>query len=172
MKKNILLILTLLAAVIITVSTSCRKKKLEGDVVDNTELAAQLVSDALDTLIIDNQKLVLETELYRDFFPGVPSSSKTNLQALVWVVNTDSTLITDRFSIVKLYVINKSEVWISEPEARNDDHIFEYKYHAVSINGPQWDTGIAVDVVVEILDLNLNKKWHLIAKNQVIQRIE
>ncbi len=172
MKFNTLLTLTLLAAVIITCGTSCQKDKPEGDVVNNPELAARLLSEASETLIIDNQKLVLETELYRDFFPGVPSSTKTNLQALIWVVNTDSILITDRFSIVKLYVINKSEIWISNPEARNDDNVFEYKYHAVSINGPKWDTGIAVDVVVEILDLNLNKQQYLIAKNQLIQRIE
>ena len=172
MKYNFLLILILLAVVIVACSTSCRKDKLEGDVVDNAELAAQLVSDASDTLIVDNQKLVLETELYRDFFPGVPSSTRSNLQALVWVVNTDSTLITGRFSIVKLHVINKSEIWISEPEVRNDDNSHDYTYYAVSVNGPKWDTGITVDVVVEILDLNLNKNVYLIAKNQVIERDE
>ena len=172
MKLNFLLILTLLAVVFVAGSTSCQKEKLEDDLIDNAELAAQLVSDAADTLIVDNQRLILETELYRDFFPGMPSSTRSNLQALVWVVNTDSTLITDRFSIVKLHVINKSEIWISEPETRNDDNFFEYKYHAVSVNGPKWDTGITVDVVVEILELNLNKNRYLIAKNQVIERIE
>ncbi len=172
MKFNNLLISILLAVVIVAGSTSCRKDKLEGDLVDNAELAAQLLSDAADPLIINNQKLVLEVELYRDFFPGMPSSTRSNLQALVWVVNTDSTLITDRFSIVKLYVINKNEIWISEPEVRNNNNFFEYKYHAVSVNGPKWDTGITVDVVVEMLDLNLNKNRYLIAENQVIQRIE
>ncbi len=172
MKYSTLLIITLLAVVIVAGSTSCRKDKLEGDLVDNAELAAQLLSDAADPLIINNQKLVLEVELYRDFFPGMPSSTRSNLQALVWVVNTDSTLITDRFSIVKLYVINKSEIWISEPEARNDNNLFKYKYHAVSVNGPKWDTGITVDVVVEMLDLNLNKNRYLIVENQVIERDE
>jgi len=55
---------------------------------------------------------------------------------------------------------------------RNDANYFEFKLHAVSINGPQWDTGIKVDVVLEMIDLNSNQPKRLIAKDQVIERIE
>ena len=116
--------------------------------------------------------LVLETELCRDFFTGVPSKTKSNLQASVWVVNAGSSIITNRFTLSKLYIINQDEIWITKPEVRNDNNVFEYKLHTVSINGPQWDTGIKVDVVVEVIDLNSNQPKKLIAKDQVILRIE
>ena len=162
----------LMAAILILSIYACHKDKLDENVVTDPELAAQLLSVSQDSVVIDNQKLILETELYRDFFPGVPSKTKSNLQALVWVVNTDSSAITNGFTLSKLYIINNDKIWISEPEVRNNANSFEFKLHAVSINGPQWDTGIKVDVVLEMIDLNSNQSKKLIAKNQVIKRIE
>ncbi len=162
----------LMAAILILSIYACHKDKLDGSVVTDPELAAQLFSASQDSVVIDNQKLILETELYRDFMPGVPSKTKSNLQALVWVVNTDSSAITNRFTLSKLYIINNDKIWISEPEVRNDANFFEFKLRAVSINGPQWDTGIKVDVVLEMIDLNSNQPKKLITKDQVIERIE
>ena len=172
MKLKHIFLKGLLAAILILSIGACHKDKLDGSVVTDPGLAAQLFSASQDSVIIDNQTLVLETELYRDFFPGMPSESRTNLQALVWVVNTDSSTITNRFNLSKLYIINNDEIWVSEPEVRNDANYFEFKLHAVSINGPQWDTGIKVDVVLEMIDLNSNQPKRLIAKDQVIERIE
>ena len=162
----------LMAAILILSIYACHKDKLDGSIVSDAELAAQLLAASQDSVVIDNQTLVLETELYRDFFPGMPSESRSNLQALTWVVNADSSIITNRFTLSKLYIINQDEIWITKPEVRNDNNAFEYKLHAVSINGPQWDTGIKVDVVVEVIDLNSNQPKKLIAKDQVIERIE
>lgn len=172
MRFRIFLTLGLFLVVVVSSSTSCQKENLEGEVVNDSELASQLLTKSCDSVVLDNQILVLETELYRDFFPGMPSGNRSNLQALIWVVNVDSSNITNRFAVSRMYIINESELWISEPEDRNDDCIFDFKYHAVSVNGPQWDTGIKVDVVVELIDLNDDQHKNLVAKNQVITRIE
>jgi hypothetical protein len=48
---------------------SCRKYDLNEDVVDDSQLLEKLYLNAKDSIEIDNQNLVLKTELYRDFFP-------------------------------------------------------------------------------------------------------
>ena len=172
MKKYRSVFLILFSLALLLFGNSCQKDKLDGEVLNNPALAEELYSKAKDTFVFENQNLVLETELYRDFFPGVPSNGKTNLQALLWLISVDSSSITEQFSITKLYIINNNEVWVSVPDKRNDDYLPEYKSHYVSINGPQWDTGLKVDVVVALTRVSNSKEYFLIAHDQTITRIE
>lgn len=172
MKKYRSIFLILFSLALLSFGNSCQKDKLDGEVLNNPALAEELYSKAKDTFVFENQNLVLETELYRDFFPGVPSNGKTNLQALLWLISVDSSSITEQFSITKLYIINNNEVWVSVPDERNDDYLPEYKSHYVSINGPQWDTGLKVDVVVALTRVSNSKEYFLIAHDQTITRIE
>ncbi|RLD89388.1 MAG: hypothetical protein DRJ09_06695 [Bacteroidetes bacterium] len=170
MGMKILLILTTI--VLLLFGNSCRKDKLDGEVLNNPALVEELYSKAKDTVVFNNQHLVPETELYRDFFPGKPTSSKTNLQVLLWLISADSSSISGKYSVTKLYVINNNDVWISEPNERNDDYLPDYKSHYVSINGPQWNTGLKVDVVVAVSDISNSKELFMIARDQTIERIE
>ena len=68
-KNTFLLVLTVV--VMILSFDSCQKDKLEGSVVDDQALIENLLAKAADSVITDNQKLILETELYRNLFPGV-----------------------------------------------------------------------------------------------------
>ena len=172
MKKHSSVFLILVIIAILLFGNSCRKDKLDGEVLNNPALAAELYSKAKDTIVFENQHLVLETELYRDFFPGMPSSDKTNLQALLWLVSMDSSSIAGQYFVTKLYIINNDEVWISEPDKRNDDYLPDYKSHYVSINGPQWETGLKVDVVVAVSGMSNSEELFLIARDQTIVRIE
>ncbi len=172
MTKQNSIFLTLFSLTLLLFSISCQKNKQEGEVLNNPALVEELYSKAKDTIVFENQNLVLETELYRDFFPGTPTSGRTNLQALLWLVSVDSSSISGKYFVTKLYIINNDEVWVSEPDERNDDYLPDYKLHYVSINGPQWDTGLKVDVVVAVAGTLTNKEYFLIARDQTIARIE
>lgn len=143
-----------------------------GTIVGDSELSKQLYTKSADTLIIDNQKLVLEIDLSRDFFPGGMIQRKSRLFASINVVNTDSLPITDKIEIQKLYVINKDQIWISDPESRTDIYIPIFKAYRISRNGPEWETGIFVDVIVSIKDLKTSEINFLIARSQEIIRTE
>ncbi len=59
-----------LFTLIILLLLSCEKDKMLGDIVVDNELREYLYSKSNDTILVETQKLVLETELYRNFFPG------------------------------------------------------------------------------------------------------
>lgn len=164
--RNLFFITLLVTSII-----SCRKYDLNGDVVDDPQLLEKLYLNAQDTIEVDNQDLILKTQLYRDFFPGVPDRN-TRLEALLFIVNTDSSLISKKFEIKTLYVIDKEQIWISTPKLTDDITLPIYKVFEVSINGPEWDTGIYVDVVLTLEDLITGKIKYLIANHQLIMRVE
>jgi hypothetical protein len=169
--RNYLLRNLFLISLLITIISSCRKYDLNGDVVADSQLLEKLYLSAKDTLTIDLQNLILETELYRDFFPGVPDRN-TRLFALIFIVNTDSSLISKKFDIKTLYVINKNQIWISTPNPQDDIFLPISKVFALSKNGPEWDTGVNVDVVVTLEDLITGKIAYLIARQQLIERAD
>ena len=143
-----------------------------GDVVGDRELSKQLYAKSADTLIIDNQKLVLETDLARDFFPGGMIQRKSRLFVSINVVNTDILPITGNIETQTLYVINKDQIWISNPELRSDIYIPAFKAYWLSRNGPEWETGIFVDAIVSVKDLKTSEINYLIARNQKINRLD
>ena len=149
---------------------SCKKDDLYGDVVVDSQLHDKLYLNAEDTIKIDNQNLVLQTELYRDFFPGV-TKKNTRLIASIYIVNIDSLQISNKLDIKTLYVINKEQIWISNLNSP-EDMMPIYKLYRLSTNGPEWETNIYVDVVAAIEDLNTKKINYLIARNQLITKVE
>lgn len=160
-------------ALIILTHFSCQKDKMEGDIINDSRLIENLYTNSSDTLTIDTQKLILETYLYRNFTPGVPYYERNSrLFASVYLVNIDSTLITQNFTVTKLYVINNNQAWNSKPEFRSESYLRDFMAYFISKNGPEWETGIRVDVVLSITDLTSNKEKFLIARNQIIHRVE
>ena len=152
---------------------SCQKDKLEGQIITDPIYIENLYANSKDTIIIDNQNLVLDTEIYRNFFPGGPIDDKDRrLVAPIWIVNIDTIILTQNLSVSKLYIINNDQVWTSVPEISPDNYTPENKLYLISKGGPEWETGIYVDVVISITDLIENKEKFLIASNQIIEKIE
>lgn len=163
--------LVLFFFIIVTIF-SCKKDKLYGDVVVDPQLIEKLYSNAKDTIKIDNQKLVLEVELYRDYMPGGVQKKNTRLFAPIYIVNIDSLTITNKFEIKTLYVFNKEQIWVSNPVSNEGNLMPKYKSFRISKNGPEWETGIYVDVVAVIVDLITGNINYLIARNQLIMRLD
>jgi len=176
MKPQIMFKLILFSTLLITM-LSCEKDNLFSEVVVDYQLSEKLYLESKDTLVIDNQKLILETDLYRDFTPGVTkntqeSTPKRGLIAPFSIVNIDSLPISKKFEIKKLYVINGDQIWISNPNAQQFNKLPLNKIFWISMNGPEWEPRIYVDVVVAIEDLNTSGIKYFIAKKQLISRIE
>ncbi len=173
MKVNFNVFIRLLLVLIPLAQYSCQKDNLEGEIIIDPAFIEDLKANSSDTVIIENQKLILETLIYRNFFPGGPINDKDRrLFALGWIVNTDSILITQNFIVSKLYVINNDQIWASEPETNQDCITPDYKSYMISRGGPEWETGIDVDIVISITNLTNNKQEFLIARNQIIEKIE
>jgi len=162
---------SILCLLLLTAIFSCTKEDSKGDVVVDSKLLGKLYLEAKDTVIIDNQNLVLKTELYRDFFPGVQKKN-TRLFASIYIVNSDSSVLTDKFEIKSLYLINKDQIWISAPKLKDDPYLPIWKVSGISTNGPEWETGIYIDVVLALQDLKTAKLNYLVAREQIILRLD
>jgi Uma2 family endonuclease len=104
--------------------------------------------------------------------PGGPIPTKRRLSALVFLVRADSLAISTKITAGKLYVINYPQIWISKPGDSNISQVPDYKLAKISIDGPEWDTDIYVDVVIEVVNNSTNDSYLLIARHQYIQKLE
>jgi hypothetical protein len=165
--RNILgksLIITLFAVLL----SACEKPS----VIDDAELLNRLMTNSVDTLVYNSSKHVIEAELYRNFFPGSSIPTKRPLIAEVSLVNLDSVRISSNLDITKMYIIRDPLIWVSSPTYTNSQSISEYKLSKFSNDGPEWDTKILVDVVVEIRNSIKSENYLLIVKDITIERIE
>ena len=158
------LLITLFAALL----TSCEKPS----VIDDAELLNRLLTNSVDTLVYDSSKHVIEAEVYRNFFPGSSIPTKRPLIAQVSLVNLDSVKISTDLDITKIYIIRDPLIWVSSPTSTSSQNIPEYKLSKFSNDGPEWDTNILVDVVLEIRNSFTKESYLLIVRDITIERIE
>jgi Uma2 family endonuclease len=97
--------------------------------------------------------------------PNIPTSDKHPLIARVLLEDLNGLQISANLHISKIYVINGNSIWISNPTDVDQDE-------KVSYNGPEWNTNIYVDVVVEIISTLNKSKYLLISQNEYIYRRE
>lgn len=165
--KNILgksLIVTIFVALL----SACEKPS----VIEDAELLNRLMVNSVDTLVYNSSKHVIEAEAYRNFFPGSSIPSKRPLIASVSLANLDSVRISTDLDITKLYIIKDSIIWVSSPTSTNSQSIPEYKLSKFSTDGPEWDTNILVDVVLEIWNSVNRESYLMIVRDITIERIE
>jgi len=147
--------------------SSCEKP----DITDDPVFAEQLLTNSVDTILIDSHRYFFETELSRNLMPGGPIPTKRKLVAYISLVNADSLSVSANISITKLYVINNSSIWTSIPHEYSSLNTPVYKLIKVSTDGPEWATDIYVDVVAEVFN-NQTKQKILIKKlNQKIEAL-
>jgi hypothetical protein len=133
-------------------------------------LLAELLNSSTDTIEIGPNKLILKTYLQRDFMPSIPSSGKHPLIASVRMTDIDSVQISSDLDISKVYVIKENSIWISIPKNLTNSNTSNFILKRVCDNGPEWETNIYVDVVIEITSKSSNNKYLLISKHQYIDK--
>ena len=159
---------SLIIALFVALMSACEKPGVIGD----AELLNRLLTNSADTLVYNSSKHVIEAELYRNFFPGSSIPTKRPLIAQVYLVNLDSVKISTDLDITKIYIIRDPLIWVSSPVSTSSQNIPEYKLSKFSNDGPEWDTNILVDVVVEIRNSVKSENYLMIVRDITIERIE
>ncbi len=140
---------TLLALLlIITLATFGCSQTNEPSSVAETNIEELIKSPT--TLQIDSTNFSMTVLLYRDFMPIAPIDGR-EMMAIIHIRSTDSTGFPSNIDADKLWVIDSTNVW--ETILIDDfavDSIFQISKKAT--NGPKWETGIFVDVVVRIVE--------------------
>lgn len=71
-----------------------------------------------------------------------------------------------------MYIIKDPLIWISSPTSTSSQNIPEYKLSKFSNDGPEWDTNILVDVVLEIWNSFTKESYLMIVRDITIEIIE
>ena len=172
-EEKVAKVMRLIVVLLIISFSSCEDKfDLKGDIVVDPELLHFLYNIADDTISIDNQELVLYTDLFRNFTPGVlPNDRNRRLFAFLYIKSIDSLKITESIKAEKLYIINADKIWISNPSTVENEFYYDFLKKYKSINGPNWDTELLVDVVLKVDDLSTSTYKYIISRDQLIQKV-
>ena len=127
----------------------------------------QIITEAVDTLVIGSNSFVLDAYLWRDFMPG---NTSNGMNSINWLIRTDSVKMPDNINMIKQYVIYEDSIWVASYEnVAPTPSLPEYKIERVSINGPKWGgLKIFVDVISQIYDSKTNQDYHIVRKNVYI----
>ena len=114
---------------------------------------------------INGQDYTLSTYLWRDF---MPPSNGSDLMAVVTISEKNSMEIPPGLDATYSWVINGDEVWSTSFSDESRPPTPTYQLERIARGGPEWDTGINVDVVVKIID-GSGEEYLLKVSNQLIQ---
>lgn len=123
-----------------------------------------LLGTANEQVTIDGRIYHLETCLWRDFMPSCPPDGQP-LVAVIKVIPNDTLPFPSNIEADHIWVINGEKVWssgLSGEDIPQDEYLLE----KIARDGPKWETGITVDVVIQLV---VNTDTYLLkASNQLI----
>lgn len=162
--KNVILVLLGIVACFF----SCEKANLETE--ENIKVDSELVSElksAPESLTIENNTLVLNTYLWRDFMP-IAEENGSKLYAVHKLTEINEQPILSAIILKKQYVIKNDEIWTAEYSQTKTTH--PHLLEGYVNNGPKWGPHSEVDVVCEFEHLGVT--YRLLAKSQQIHRTD
>lgn len=109
-------------------------------------------------------------ELWRDFMPPVTTDGSP-LGAGAWITAVGALGWPAEITTIYVYVVKDAEIWASKMERETGPTLPANERLYVAHDGPNWDTGIRVDVVIGLR--TTNGTVHLVRTPGVlIQRLE
>jgi hypothetical protein len=120
---------------------------------------------------IAGRQFTIETALYRDFMPGDHADGSA-LFAVVLITATDGQPFPAEVDSTRLWVVYGKWVWETDfqDEIRPRDQAHLYQLEKVARDGPKWDVGAQVDVIVRVAG-STGSPQLLRATGQVIQAV-
>jgi len=149
----------------------CEEEELpRGKLIYDPLLTEELLGNSFDTLSIDSYHYFLNVWLNRDFMPICPPDGRP-LVCLNCLISMDSTVIPQNIDIIKQYVINNDTIWIKQYVDEDErEEMINFKLCKVAGDGPMWNPGIFVDVIVEVYDSRTDSTHFVRALEQYINK--
>lgn len=128
-----------------------------------------LLRDAPTQVRVNGYSLVMETYLGRDFMPAAPPDGQP-MVAVLRIRTADGRPFPAGVTADRVSVVNGDQVWTA---ATHQEHPSQQAntLEVVARDGPKWDPGTKVDVVVYLHDA-ARREYRLRAPDQLIQRTD
>lgn len=135
------------------------------------ELPLDSILNAGGEARLGDKTYILDTYLYRDFMPVIPPGGN-GLIAAAYVETKDKSPADKRIDPYEIFILNKGILYNSYFAEESGEPLPQYNYRIERImrNGPAFETGILVDVVVKIKFEN--RDYYLKASDQRIYRTD
>jgi hypothetical protein len=129
------------------------------------------LQEAPKTASIAGQELTLATFLWRNFMPTTGPEAEIPLLATLTLQTTDQKPLPDGITVEQVWLINDDELWTTT-ELELFPLMTDSPHQTVKLrNGPGWDTGIYVDVVLQLRD-SQQEICLIKAIGQEVERVE
>ena len=138
----------------------------------SSEVSLTTLQSAPDLIAIDDRKYKLETILWRNFgliFPPENSLLIAVVKVVPYYSFPSNLAFPSNLDADHLWIVNGKEVWSTSFSDETHPEV-KFRLEKVARNGPKWDTGIQVDVIVRLVHDHQNT-YLLRAPNQTILKI-
>ncbi len=129
-----------------------------------------ILSSATKEVIISDFYYTLSARLWRDFQPISPPDGKP-LILVVDIIESNSKNIPSSVVVDSFWVINGDQIWSGILSTEEHPSTPLYTRRITIGDGPKWETGIYVDLVIRLLDREKNTHW-LKQENLLIERTQ
>lgn len=129
------------------------------------------LSQAQIEVSIDGRGYRLLAEMWRNHIPRIEGSPlQRPMLVLIWVSAVDGNPIPDAILADSVWLVQGDDIWQGEfsDELRLQDPSRRHQHERIARDGPLWEPGSVVDVIVRVLDGD--GRYYLLKINQ--QRIK
>jgi hypothetical protein len=131
----------------------------------------QRLQEAPKTAAIAGEELTLATFIWRNFMPAADPKAVRPILATLTLQTTDQKPLPAGITVEQVWLINDDQLWTTT-EMELFPLVADSPHQTVKLrNGPEWETGIMVDVVLQLRD-SQQEICLIKASAQEVERVE
>ena len=119
------------------------------------------------SVVIEGKTLALGASLWRDFQPISPPNGKPMIAGLQ-VQSRDGSAVPTTVTADAVWLVLGTEVWSGVPREERSRHETAPIYELVARDGPKWEPGVLVDVILQLRDAS-GRVSRLRVANQLVR---
>lgn len=114
-------------------------------------ISASTLTASPTSVVVDGKTLTLAVSLWRDFQPISPPDGKPMIAGLQ-VTSLDGSAVPATVAADTVWLVRGTEVWSGVAREERSRQDTAPVYEVVVRDGPKWEPGVLVDVIVQLRD--------------------
>ena len=102
------------------------------------------------SVVVEGKTLTLGAALWRDFMPLVAPGDGSSMISVMRVQTEDGSAVPAAITADTVWLVRSTDVWSGIPREERARDAGASSFEIVARDGPKWDVGAAVDVVVQL----------------------
>jgi hypothetical protein len=129
--------------------------------------SASTLTTVPTVVVVEGKTFTLGASLWRDFQPISPPDGKPMI-AVLHVQSSDGSAVPTTITADMVWLVHGTDVWSGVPREERSRQDTAPIYELVARDGPKWEPGVLVDVVVQLRDAS-GRASRLRVANQLVR---